>query len=264
MKAFIILVALSLASSAYGACSQSEVFLSNRNLCAAKCTATSTTCGGGTCQGTTCTCDAGYQNTASGALCVPICVRGCVASGGSCSAPGVCDCKDPTQYYDAATLKCVAKPECGGDCTGKICDVSGCNCAPGYVEEAGKCVPTCGGKCDAAKGQVCVVPGVCSCEDPTKNINDLGVCASVVFVTTAGPTTAAPTTAAPTTAAPTTATPTTEAPTTEAPTTESPTTEVPTTETPITPDVTTPAPACDVCAKLADIEAQQAEILALL
>lgn len=148
MKTFIALAALvvlSLASSANGTCSSSEVFITNRSVCAAKCTATSTTCGGGTCQGTKCVCEPGYQNTPSGDLCVPVCVRGCVAAGGLCNAPGVCECKDSTQYFDTATLKCVVNADCDGDCYGKLCDASGCKCAPEYTLVEGSCEPTCAG-----------------------------------------------------------------------------------------------------------------------
>lgn len=135
-------------------CSSNEVFLPARQTCAARCTANHESCGGGKCEvleggGTgirKCVCDAGFQNSGSGALCVTDCatVAGCQAAGGKCDAPGVCNCADKANYF--VNRQCVPKAECNGDCYGKICDASKCECAPGFYELVdGKCKPTCQG-----------------------------------------------------------------------------------------------------------------------
>ncbi|KAL5279847.1 hypothetical protein ACFFRR_004079 [Megaselia abdita] len=266
MKLFLTVAAflatLSLvASEGQTRCSIQEINLTARQTCAARCTANVDVCGGGSCEvleggGTgirKCVCDEGFAPVANDALCIPKCINGCKAAGGSCDAPGVCNCADKSHYFSNG--QCVTKAECNGECFGKICTATSCECAAGFFKLVdGKCVPTCQEKCDATKGLECVAPNVCACKDKTFNLNAFGECKKVTFAsTTPLVTTAAPTTPAPTTGAPTTASPTTATPTTEAPTTGSSTTPVVTPEV-TTPAVVTPAPACDVCARLAAIE----------
>lgn len=135
-------------------CSSNEISFPARDCCAGRCTANHASCGGGSCEvlpagGTgdrNCACSAGFKNTQSKALCVPDCSAnpGCVAAGGKCDAPGICNCASASNYF--ANKQCLPKPECNGDCYGKICDASGCKCATGfYALVNGKCKPTCQG-----------------------------------------------------------------------------------------------------------------------
>ncbi|KAL5284862.1 hypothetical protein ACFFRR_006900 [Megaselia abdita] len=237
MKIFLLVLSTVVLAAGEGQtkCSMNEIFLSARGTCAERCTANQNTCGGGECEvlpggGTgvrDCICKPGFVNGGSSkAMCLVDCgtVVGCQAAGGRCDAPGVCNCASPGNYF--TNRQCTPKPECNGDCYGKICDASGCNCAPGFYELVdGKCKPTCAGKCDAARGLECVDPQVCSCIDKTKNLNAYGQCEVVNFVTNPTP---APTGAPPTT------------------------------------NPSTGENNCDVCAKLTNIEAQNAEILSKL
>lgn len=145
--AFLATVSL-VASQGQTRCTTREVRLVKRKTCAARCTANVNVCGGGSCQALpdgirNCTCDAGFVNTWNGALCIPKCIRGCMAAGGTCDAPGVCNCPNSTQYFTNG--QCVTNTLCGADCFGKICDGTSCSCAANYYElvNGTTCVPTC-------------------------------------------------------------------------------------------------------------------------
>lgn len=149
MKQFLIIFACFAWVAAQGQtkCTLSEVFLSARSTCAGRCTAQQQTCGGGSCAGTgmaDCVCDPGYTLTPAKTLCVPDCstVIGCKVAGGSCDAPGICNCDAKGTYFE--NRQCVPKPECEGDCYGKVCDAAGCKCdEKSYELIDGKCKRKC-------------------------------------------------------------------------------------------------------------------------
>lgn len=148
MKQIIILivfVALAAAQSKNNTCVYNqEVFLKARGICAGTCTENHSTCGGGTCKGLECVCEPRFKLTKAKTLCVPDCstVENCNVAGGSCDAPGICNCAAKGTYFENG--KCLAKTQCEGDCHGKICDASGCKCDEKYYEAVnGKCKRKC-------------------------------------------------------------------------------------------------------------------------